>query len=188
MPNSSLRLSQSRGLPSPFHHYSRLTRIRRLAKARFLPSCFQSNENEWTQMLEETCCMIMAKRFFFFTSNIRPTSHPTCWMKCWTGLDNRKFWKRRKNRVGWFKICVGWVKIMLDEILIAIKHFIQHFIQHFPFFWAHFLCWICLPTFSSNISSNMLDEMLDRFTSALMNTRNKHILRISFGITPARIK
>ena len=59
-----------------------------------------------------------------------------CWMKCWTGLADRKIWKRRKNRV-------GWVKITLDEILIAIKHFIRHF----PFFWVHFWCWICLPTF-----------------------------------------
>ena len=72
-----------------------------------------------------------------------------CWMKCWTGLADRKFWKRRKNRVGWFKICVGWVKIMLDEISSNISSKIFPSFEHI--FYVGYVCPLFHPTFVQHL-------------------------------------
>ena len=65
---------------------------------------------------------------------------------------------------------VGWAKIVLDESLIAIKHFIQHFAS-LP---KHFSCWIGLTTLSSNISPNDVIRTLDRtfeFKNCIIKTK-----------------
>ena len=62
-------------------------------------------------------------------------------------------------------------KKMLDESLIAIKHFVQ---QHLSLFFSRFLCWIVLDWFShvpSNIKKGMTSLKIESNVFFLKNSK-----------------
>ena len=108
-----------------------------------------------------------------------------CWMKSWIRLTERKNSKQRKNHV-------RWIKIVLDENLIASKLFIQHFQAH-P---TKFSCWVVYslfhPTFNSyDVNWNVRTSNFERFNKTkalckLIKIKKNHTHQIEIGLSNSK--